>query len=400
MKRLPLLLMLLLTTAATALDDGLPPVYGDDVDEPVEEEFSLATLFGEGLEFLGRLDLWGRYYATENDELGTSAEARFSLNSRSGPTRVEVVLGARAFGGYDARLAGGEELRLGLERAVVSYSKGRLGLSLGRQRLARGPAYLFNPSDLFATASLFDPTVEDAGLDALTGRLYLGALTGIELTAVPRRYAADGVYGLRLFTNLLGFDASAAYHHVGDYSPGVRSHFISCWLNGDLRLGDWDGPGLWVEYGLHLPYSDDLSVETVWRLDAGLEYTFGPNLTAIVEYYHNGAGAESFEDYDWSALVRGRETVLGRDYLCAVLDYDLTSLITAGALCLVNLHDHSGLAGPSVRFNLSDNVEASLGAFLFFGPASSEFGHEGVDLGAFLLPAYPHTVYLRVEAAF
>ena len=60
-------------------DDGLPPVYGEaDAGESTQQtgdgdadgEFSLEALFGEGLEFLGELDLWGRYYATDDDELG------------------------------------------------------------------------------------------------------------------------------------------------------------------------------------------------------------------------------------------------------------------------------------------------------------------------------------------
>lgn len=421
-----LLLCLMLSPLTVAAEDDLPPIYGggggdDDGDGAGEvesdglpsiygggdgesssggDDFDLGALFGEGLEFIGRLDLWGRYYATQEDELGSFAEARFDLTSRSGATKVEVSLLAHAFTGYDLQYSGGEELDLELDRANVGWYTDDLELTLGRQKLARGPAYLFNPSDLFVNASFVDPTVEDPGVDALTGSLFFGRFSGVTATVVPRRYAADGTYGLRVFGNLAGFDCSAAYHHVGDYAPGVRDHFLSFWLNGDVIIGDWDGPGLWLELGWDLPYSDDLEVESTWRLDAGIEYTFGEDLTALVEYYHDEAGATEFTDYDWLSLATGDALVLGRDYLFASLDFDLASLITANALGLVNLADGGGLVGPGVRFNLSDNVNATLGGFLFFGPTESEFGHEGIELGGFTVPAYPHLAYLRVEAAF
>lgn len=390
-------------------DDGLPPVYGEaDAGESTQQtgdgdadgEFSLEALFGEGLEFLGELDLWGRYYATDDDELGTYAQARFDLTSRSGATKVQLTLAADAFGGYDELYAEGGELQFELDRAAVSWDIDWLELTLGRQKLARGPGYLFNPSDLYNNASFTDPTVEDPGVDALSSQIYLGRFTGFELATVPARQAVDGDYGLRFFTNLGGFDLSLGYHHLGDYAPATRAHFVSCWSYGDIVVGDWDGPGLWLELGYDLPYSDELEVEEAWRLGAGLEYTFGEHVTALVEYYHDDAGAAEFADYDWTALASGERLVLGRDYLFASVDFDLGSLIVANVLGLFNPADGSGVAGPSVRFDLSNNVDATLGGFYFFGGEESEFGHNGIDLGLYRLPAYPPMAYLRVEAAF
>ncbi|HDR06853.1 MAG TPA: hypothetical protein ENN88_04385, partial [Candidatus Coatesbacteria bacterium] len=87
----------LLLALAAALAAQEPPVFieGDEPPLPAgpeDGEFDLAELFGEGLLFVGRLDLWARYYHTPEREFGGYDEARFALTSRSGPTRVDLLL--------------------------------------------------------------------------------------------------------------------------------------------------------------------------------------------------------------------------------------------------------------------------------------------------------------------
>jgi hypothetical protein len=410
-----LTLLFLFVFVPVLAEDDPPPVPADETDggdagpvlaaEPESGEFDLTELFGEGLDFVGRLDLWARYYDTADRELGNYDEGRFELTSRSGPTKVDLLLIVYGWAGYDAQFSGGEEFDWRLDRANVSWSADWLEIKLGRQRLAFGPGYIFNPSDLYVQPSFTDPTREDLGQDSLLTTFYFGPLSGAQLIAVPRRVAADGDYGARLFTNLGGFDLAASYYHRGYFAADQRAHFVGLSATGEITIGDWDGPGIWAEAGLDLPYwsakpegADD--PDMTWRASAGLSYTFTGDFSALVEYYHDAAGGARFSDYDWASLLSGENFVLGRDYLFANLEYDLASLVTLTAMGLANLHDGSLVAGPGLRFNLSDNVGLTLGGFLFLGGDQSEYGHGELDFGMYAVPAFPHVAYVRFEAAF
>jgi hypothetical protein len=415
MRFLPILLLPAIFLPVLAEEEDLPPVFAEEdgnegdepllLSEPEGGEFDLAELFGEGLDFVGRLDLWARYYHTADREFGNYDEARFELTSRSGPTKVDLLLILYGWAGYDTQFSGGEEFDWRLDRANVSWFTDWLEIRLGRQRLAFGPGYVFNPSDLYVQPNFTDPTREDLGQDALLTTFYFGRLSGAQLIAVPSRAAADGDYGTRLFVNLGGFDLAASYYHRGAYAADQRAHFVGLSATGEITVGDWDGPGVWAEAGLDAPYwtarpEGAGDPDTAWRASAGLSYTFTEDFSALVEYFHDDAGAAEFADYDWLSLLSGDRFVLGRDYLFANLEYDLASLITLTAMGLVNLGDSSLVAGPGLRFNLSDNVGLTLGGFLFFGGDESEFGHGEIDYGTYAIPAYPHVAYVRFDAAF
>ncbi|MCD4733387.1 hypothetical protein K8R78_04020, partial [bacterium] len=160
---------------------------------------------------------------------------------------------------------------------------------------------MFNPSDLFVQPSMLDPTQDDPSSDALLTTFFLGQLSGVNLIAVPGREIADGSYGLRLYTNLGGFDLAGSYYHRGAYANDLDAHFIGFSATGEIVVGDWDGPGIWCEGGLDLPYNPDSDdeVDSTWRASAGINYTFTEDFAATVEYYHDEAGGEEFVDYDW-----------------------------------------------------------------------------------------------------
>jgi len=397
------LVCLVFLPAGLFADDDLPPIFAEgEGGSSTEEEFDLLTLFGEGLTFVGKLDIWARYYNTDDNEFGNYNEGRFLVTSRSGNTKLELLGIINAYGGYDAQFSP-DEFDWRLDRANVSWFTDWLELRLGRQRLAFGSGYMFNPSDLFVQPSMLDPTQDDPSSDALLTTFFLGQISGVNLIAVPGREIADGSYGLRLYTNLAGFDLAGSYYHRGAYTSELDAHFIGFSATGEIVVGDWDGPGIWCEGGLDLPYDPDGDdeVDSTWRASAGMNYTFTENFAATVEYYHDEAGGEEFVDYDWMGLMGGERFVLGRDYLFANLEMDLSALITLSAMSMVNLNDGSLMTGPMLRFNLSDNVEASLGGFLFLGDEETEFGHGEIDLGGGVnIPAFPHMAYLRVQAAF
>ncbi|MCD4733388.1 hypothetical protein K8R78_04025 [bacterium] len=115
------LVCLVFLPAGLFADDDLPPIFAEgEGGGSTDEEFDLLTLFGEGLTFVGKLDIWARYYDTDDNEFGNYNEGRFLVTSRSGNTKLELLGIINAYGGYDAQFSP-DEFDWRLDRANVSW---------------------------------------------------------------------------------------------------------------------------------------------------------------------------------------------------------------------------------------------------------------------------------------
>ena len=86
----------------------------------------------------------------------------------------------------------------------------------------------------------------------------------------------------------------------------------------------------------------------------GAEYGFANSLTLLGEY--------RFSDKT------------GIDYIGGNAGYQPAMLWFCNLVMVVNLDDHSGFAGPSLEYSLSDEMTLSAGAFIYFGGDDDEFG--------------------------
>ena len=252
------------------------------------------------------------------------------------------------------------QLRQSLFRASVSLYLDTFQLTAGRQRIAWGTGFVWNPTDILNPVN---PTTierdENAGVDALYAVMPLGALSQIE-----------GVWAIGRTPELSSYAVRASFN-VGDYDIAfMGGHFRETWvLGGDIAgyLGD---AGLRGEWALRTPESGPVQLRAAINAD----YNFASGYYTVAELHYNSPGSRSSSDYDLSALLDGTVFNLAELYSAFIVSKSLTPLIGANIYSLVNLNDGSGLAGPAVSWAMFQNVELSVSSYLFWGTGNSEFG--------------------------
>ena len=250
-------------------------------------------------------------------------------------------------------------LRQQFFRAFATAYLGQTQLTVGRQRIAWGTGFAWNPTDLL---NPFDPAGieldEKAGVDAAYVAVPLGAFSRLEGVVAPGRRRAEASAAVRAGTHVGEYDLSAM---AGVFREDVV-------VGGDFAgyLGNAGVRGE-AAYAVARGRADYL------RLVLNADYTFGGTY-ALAEFYYNGTGTRDPDAYDLAALLDGRAFNLAKDYLAVSAARAVTPLFGAGLYSLVNLDDQSALAGPSLTYSLAENLELSAAAYLFLGAPGTEYG--------------------------
>lgn len=323
----------------------------------------------------------------------------------------------RLFGAADARVPyritplswnwaadGDVTATLLLDRANVKLSTGRLDLTIGRQAIAFGKAYFWNPLDLFLP---FGPTTFDrdykAGVDAVRADLALGTFSGLTAIGVLGRPDTDpgaaGVAGaaghdrwfesavlVRGFTTLGDWDLAAQGGKVrGGYHAGAGA-------SGEL------GPvAVRAETAVFLA-ADAAPVRSHLTAVAGAGRRFESSLDLEAEYLYNG-GTPTDRVAGATLVTGGWLLHTSPHLLAAVASYDLHPLVRGSFAALAATGALSAVLQPGVVCSLSENVDVLAGALLPLGrhPTVSAAGALSFDDE---LGAYPQVFYLQMKAFF
>ena len=208
---LPIILLIAIPCYVAALDisgyyeNTLVPEYSDDLNEHILDISKLRLDFSSGsgsneLQFKANINL-----------IELHAGAKYDLT----PYLPASVADTLAAWDIPAEMTLSQS-RIFLDNAYLSWKIGSVSLRLGRQQLSWGPAYSFNPTDLFHKKELLDPTYEKEGVTAL--RLDYrwgigGQLAGI---IVPGAKLDRSGYAVRLATHIhsIGYDLALTAHQV------------------------------------------------------------------------------------------------------------------------------------------------------------------------------------------
>jgi len=272
-----------------------------------------------------------------------------------------------------------------LDNAVLSLSTKYFILSLGKQQLAWGTGYVWNPTEVIRPKSLFDPTYEREGVNAL--RITIpwtrrGALEGILLL---KESLDSSTLCIRLQQNLLRFDFAFTYAKMIEESWVLRTKNRRE-LYGAEFAGELFGAGVWAE-GAYNNIDDTL---TYSQLVVGADYTFTFQTYILTEYFHNGLGNAN-KEYDftsWLRLVSGELRGLGRDYLFFGISQPVFEVHRLSLYLLTNLNDKSFIIMPQVQYSFSEDTEISCFCFYSFGDAFGEFSNFGIKGGFLRLRLY------------
>ena len=260
-----------------------------------------------------------------------------------------------------------------LDRASLQFSTDFADFSVGRDAIAWGSARVVNPTDVVAPYTYDQWDTEDrVGVDALRVRIPVGVMGEIDAGYIS---GAD-----------FDFDKSAIFLRTQLNAAETDFSILLLEFQRDLLIGldvarGIGGAGFWLEtaYVLTEPFNDESDTsEDYLRTSIGLDYSFGGETYAFIEYHFNGAGAPEPENYltnlEQPAYTRGSVYLLGRHYLAPGFTRQITPLIGFGGQLLFNLSDVSAWIAPQVSYNIAEDIHLSIGGLISLGNRPEDDG--------------------------
>ena len=267
-----------------------------------------------------------------------------------------------------------------LDRFYAGYSSERGVVNIGRQAVSWGNGLIYNPVDFF---NPFDPAAIDTeyktGDDMIYSQYLFDSGDDLQAVWVGRRDDDDDVSA--------DVSSLAVKYHgfapAGEYDLLLAEHFDAQMfaLGGAVDHADavWRGDILVTDSGGDRVESLVLNWSYSW-------VAWNKNLSATVEYYHNGFGIGD-GDYSPAALAQNPELVervtrgelftLGENYLAATATLELNPLWLATVTLFRNLDDDSMLLQILSQHDLEQDLQLWLSLNLPSGDDGSEFG--GID---------------------
>jgi hypothetical protein len=247
-----------------------------------------------------------------------------------------------------------------LFRGFVQIYTPLADITIGRQRVAWGTGFVWNPTDLL---NPFIPIQlerdERQGVDAVRFELPLGITSKLDLVFAPQRKGRRSSTAARVRTTVANYDVSLM---AGRFRDNTVLGFD--W-SGDIRGGGFRGEGAYTRSGQGKDY---------FRFVLSGDYTFSNGLYLFGEFFYNGQGARRKEEYDFNLLLSGEAVGLAQLYLALGASYDFTPLWHGDFYGIFNMNDGSRLVGPALSYSLTDNVDLAAGVYFFGGEDGSELG--------------------------
>ena len=306
------------------------------------------------------------------------SESPFAVGVASSHYRV-VDFDALIYPNPDAAM-GSVGIYHNLDRAAVQFSTDFADFSIGRDAIAWGSARIINPTDIIAPYTYDQLDTEDrVGVDAVRVRIPVGVMGEVDTGYI--------------LGNNFDFDKSAVFLRSQMNAAETDFSILLLEFQRDLLIGldvarGIGGAGFWLEtaYVFVEPFDDGPdAADTYLRTSIGLDYSFGGETYAFIEYHFNSAGAKIPQNYltnlEQSAYTRGGVYLLGRHYLAPGFTHQLTPLISFSGQMLFNLSDPSTWVAPQIAYNVAEDIHLSVGGFVSIGKRpkngeSSEFQSE------------------------
>ncbi|MFH1853594.1 MAG: hypothetical protein ABIA75_14760 [Candidatus Neomarinimicrobiota bacterium] len=268
-----------------------------------------------------------------------------------------------------------------LDNAYLKLAFDRFDLTVGKQQLALGTGYAWNPLDVFNVKDLLDPSYEQPGHNAVRIDFPISRSFNLTVLVSPEDTWDNSDKMVELKGRLGRFDFSVnAIEKLWSYTDfmtldpviGFPATAERRRLAGFSTAGELLGLGLWAEYGYN-----DLSVsEDFYELAAGIDYTLDWGTYLMAEYFCYSAGKTAVTDYtlnDWMRVYANEQKALSRDQLYLFAMHPLTDLTVASLSTIINISDGSTALVPALEYSFSDNVEITAYASFNLGKAGTVF---------------------------
>lgn len=253
-----------------------------------------------------------------------------------------------------------------LDRAAVQFSTDFADISVGRDAIAWGSARVVNPTDVIAPYTYDQLDTEDrVGVDAIRVRIPVDVMGEVDTGYIFGSNFDFGKSAVFLRSQLNAAET--------DFSLLLLEFQENLLVGLDVARGI-GGAGSWLEmaYVFAKPFDEESNTsDNYLRTSVGLDYSFGGETYAFIEYHFSGAGARKPEDFltnlEQPAYTSGGVYLLGRHYLVPGVTHQVTPLISVNGQLLFNLSDPSTLVAPQIAYNVAEDIHLSVGGFISLG---------------------------------
>ncbi len=266
-----------------------------------------------------------------------------------------------------------------LDRLFMEYAGEKWEVRLGRQRINWGINTIWNPNDIFNTASFFDfDYVEQPGSDALRVSRYIGLSDKMEFAISPNKDFDRWTAALLWKTHYKTYDLQ----------------FLSGWMEEEVVLGaGWAGSiknlGFKGEISTFLNNKENL--DNSLSATTSLDYSFKKGLYASWGLLYNSNGQtnapfrqvfnfqvspKNLYPYQWATVTQ--------------FSFPFNPLLN-GSLAIIYspVKANPLFINPNISYNLSDNFDLSLISQIVFSNDDQDQYHNFLD-GVFLRMKYSY----------
>lgn len=258
------------------------------------------------------------------------------------------------------------ENRVFLDNAYLKFALKHLDITIGRQQISLGSGYVWNPTDMFNSKDILDPTYEQPGHNAIRLDVPLGSRFGLMgLYAVGDDWdASDKIIQFKAGISRFDFEILAAekiwtYHDYTQIDPGTGFYLAlpeKRQIIGGSLTGELFGPGVWAEYS----YSFMETTGDFYELTVGMDYTFNFQTYFLFEYYRNTVAKDDSGDYDfndWMRYMTAEQKAICRDQVYGLIQHPITDLMYLGMSGIYCISDNSAALIPTLNYAALDNLE-------------------------------------------
>jgi hypothetical protein len=268
-----------------------------------------------------------------------------------------------------------------LDRALLKLYFKWFDFYIGKQMIAWGTGYAFNPTDIWNKKNPIDAEAPKTGVNALRMEIPFGSVSGLSIVFSPGKNFDYSSAGFRLKGNIGGYDLSMCGMSIMNEEKSLLQIHRKLIAGADLagQIGD---VGIWAEGAAINPILNNGefgNFDSIYaQVDAGLDYTFKNGLYIMVEYYYNGLGQYSHKKYtssDFFNMLGGDMAGFAQNYLMGGFRKDLFDRYILSVFGLGNINDYSVMILPSVEYDFNDNISMNLSGQIGVGNKErSEYG--------------------------
>ena len=331
-----------------------------------------------------------KYYATQN--LTAAMELRFRTfygeSAYKIPNYRELIQTARDFVEldfflWDTKYSIGY---LEIDRLYLDFVENNLEVTVGRQRIAWGTCWVWNPTDLFNPLEVLDFDYEERpATDAVRVQYYTGPVTKLEVSYKPAKNPYDQILAGLLSLNKWNYD----FNFIG----GMK---YKRWLAGFSWAGDIYGAGFRGEVlvsqkpdsintiSYYAPLSQPISLQDKTMISFALsgDYTFPNTFYIHTEVLYNNIGVTA-NTFLYQPIAGSLGLLSAAKWsLYQEFSYDITPLLRGSFFGIFNPNDKSYVIVPSLSYSVITNLDLYLISFFFEGKPLTEYGEYGTTFYA------------------